>query len=366
MSILIFFIILFLLVLVHEFGHFIVAKKSGIRVDEFGFGFPPRALTLFKKGETIYTLNWLPFGGFVKIYGEDAADVSPTSLDAGRSMIYKKKRVQAAVLVAGVVFNFLLAWLLLSGAFVAGMPASGDFDPNASYSIPPALTLTSVVAGSPAALAGLKTGDVIVAVDADGTQIKQPSIEAFQTAVASHADKAVTVEYKRGTTDGSLAVTPKPDATLGHAAIGVSIDMVGVLKLPFGKAFLQGARLTWTLTAQTAITLAHLIRDSVFGHADFTSLTGPVGLVGAVGDAYAFGFVHLVMLAALISINLGIINLVPFPALDGGRLLFLLIEKIKGSPINPKVAGILNTVGFFLLIALMLVVTYHDIVRLIR
>lgn len=365
MSILLFFIILLVLVLAHEFGHFIVAKRSGIRVDEFGFGFPPKLFGI-KKGETTYSFNLLPFGGFVKIFGENPDEESMHGPDAARSMVRKPKYVQAAVLFAGVAFNFILAWLLISGGFVAGLPTSGAADPSLAYREAPMLTITSVAEDAPAARAGLMTGDRIVAIDSEKGEIGHPDVAAFKTIVAENAGKNILVEYERGGSRGSLVLVPEEGLVDGHAGVGVSLDVIGTVKLPIHKALAKGFVLTSKLTAETAVSLATLLRDAVLGHADLASVTGPVGLVGVVGDAYQFGFVHLLTLTALISINLAIINLFPFPALDGGRLLFLLIEKIKGSPIKPKVANILNAAGFFLLIALMLVVTYQDIVKLVK
>ncbi|HEX7542793.1 MAG TPA: site-2 protease family protein, partial [Patescibacteria group bacterium] len=147
-------------------------------------------------------------------------------------------------------------------------------------------------------------------------------------------------------------------------AIGISMDEIGTAKLPFFTALWQGLRLDWFMTKSTAVGLYTLISEAIRGKGSFASVTGPVGMVGIVGDAYQFGFVYLMSFAALISINLAIINLLPFPALDGGRLFFLLIEKIKGSRINPKVANAMNMIGFYLLIFLMLVITYHDVVKL--
>jgi regulator of sigma E protease len=146
--------------------------------------------------------------------------------------------------------------------------------------------------------------------------------------------------------------------------IGISMDEIGTAKLAFFTALIEGLRLTWSTTKNTANGLYTLISDGIHGKGNLSSVTGPVGMVGIVGDAYRFGFVYLVSFAALISVNLAIINLLPFPALDGGRLFFLLIEKIKGSRMNPKVVNTANMIGFCLLILLMIVITYHDVAHL--
>lgn len=367
MSIIIFVIILLVLVVVHEFGHYIVAKKNGIRVDEFGFGYPPKAYTLFRKWDTDFTLNWLPFGGFVKIYGEDPNDENTHGPDSHRAMVNKPARVQAAVLVAGVVFNVLLAWLLLSVGFMTGLPSTVTDDELGKYVAHPKLTITQVVKNSPASEGGLKPGDVIVDARSESrtlSDFSQEGLISFVSKSSNGEELVFTVERKGETVKEE--VLPREGVVEGKRAIGVSSDLIGTLKLPLYKAFIEGGVQTWHMTKGTATSLFTLVRDAFLGNANIETLSGPVGIVGIVGDAADFGFVYLMSFTALISINLAIINLIPFPALDGGRLLFLLIEKIKGSRISPKVSNTLNTIGFFILIALMLVVTYHDIVKLVK
>ena len=366
MSILIFIIILLVLVVVHEFGHYIVAKKNGIRVDEFGFGYPPRAMKLFRKWDTDFTLNWIPFGGFVKIYGEDPNDENTHGPDSHRAMVNKPARVQAAVLVAGVVFNIILAWILLSVGFMTGLPSTVTNDGMGKYVQNPELTITQVMKESPAAEGGLQLGDVIVGAKTDTrvlSDFTQSGLISFVTTSAEGEEITFTLDRKGETIEES--VVAREGVVEGKRAIGVSSDLVGTLKLPIHQAFIEGTKQTWNMTKGTAVSLAVLVRDAFLGRADVNTLSGPVGIVGIVGDAADFGFVYLMSFTALISINLAIINLIPFPALDGGRLLFLLIEKIKGSRISPRISNTLNTVGFFILIALMLVVTYHDIVKLV-
>ncbi|MDO8565520.1 MAG: site-2 protease family protein [bacterium] len=241
MSIIIFLIILSALIIVHELGHFGVAKYFGIRVDEFGLGYPPRAKKLFSWLGTDFTLNWLPFGGFVKIFGEN-----PTDLETGfpsDSFQYKNRGIQAAVLVAGVVCNFLFAWLIIASGFTAGLPTSNVFE----------------------------------------------------------------------------------------------------------------------LTAMTAHGLGAFLLDAIVGQADLSNVIGPVGLVVLVDDVSKLGLQYLLSFTALISLNLSVINLLPLPALDGGRLLFVIIESITRRPIPAKFFNALNATGFALLILLMILVTVHDV-----
>ena len=359
MTILIFFIILFALVLVHEFGHFIVAKKNGIRVDEFGFGFPPRLFS-FKKGETTYSINALPFGGFVKIFGESPQEGDSVSPDASRSLVAKPKIIQASVLLAGIFFNLLLAWVLLSGAFVSGLPVASEskYFENA---IGKNLVVLSILKNSPAESSGFLSGDKIISISDNKETLTMSSIESFQNFISLHPNQEITLSVNRGGELKDIKVAPRENLVGERAGIGVSIDFVGLAKLPIHKATVAGFVGMWDGFIGTVKAIAGLIFDSFRLKADLSNIAGPVGLVHMVGDAYKFGFSYLLFFTAMISISLAVINLVPFPALDGGRVLFLIIEKIKGSPIKPKIANMVNAIGFLLLIILMLVVTYNDV-----
>lgn len=361
MSILIFIIILLVLVLAHEAGHFFTAKKFGIRVDEFGFGFPPR-LFGFKKGETEYTFNLLPIGGFVKIFGEDPNTENTSGPDAKRSFVNKPKWQQAMVLFAGVFANFLLAWFLFSFGFMSGLPSSvgaGEYELTNVSTI-----VVSVSPDSPASKGGLKSGDKIFSIKNNEFSPSSTSPETIKNLIVASGNKEIEILYTRGKDPTINTAKITPEISDGQPAIGIAMDQIGIAKLSVLQAFSEGMKLTISVTKGTVLGLYTLILDSLKGQGSFASVTGPVGMVGIVGDAYEFGFVYLLSFAALISVNLAIINLIPFPALDGGRLFFLLIEKIKGSPIKPKIANMANMLGFGILILLMLVVTYHDIIKL--
>ena len=374
MNILIFIIILLVLVVSHEFGHFIVAKINKIRVDEFSFGFPPK---LFGKkiGETTYNFNALPLGGYVKIYGQGADDFpgqngeEVTELDQGRSFMHKPRYIRAMVLIAGVVMNFLVAWLLLSIGFMSGLPTSVEAVPKGAIIKNQALTITSVLPNSPAAKSGIKTGDKIISLDTGkDTTLTLPSTlgtESVQTFIKNHNGEQVNVSLVRGKEQMNIIVVPEISKTSDVVMIGISMDMIGTLKLPVYKAVWEGLKLSADVFVATLAGFYNLIHSAIIGKADISALTGPVGIVGVVGDAAKFGFIYLLSFTALISINLAVINLVPFPALDGGQLLFLLIEKIKGSRIKPQIANTVNAIGFGLLMLLMVIITYHDIVKLL-
>lgn len=354
MSIIIFIIILSALIIVHELGHFLVAKRFDIRVDEFGLGFPPRVTKLFTWKGTPFTLNWLPFGGFVKIFGENPADKIEGSLPDNFQS--KNRGIQASVLVAGVTGNFLFAWFLISLGFVAGLPAP------ASISLPvenARTVITTVLPATPAATAGLKSGDVILSLSRGETNsILTP--EAVSLFIAESREP-ITFTVERGEKISTKVVVPEENIVTDRLAVGISMDVIGIVKLPPHKALWHGLKTTSELTLLTGRAIGTFIGQALLGRASLSGVTGPVGIVDMVGDVRELGFTYLLTFTALLSINLTIINLLPLPALDGGRLLFVGIEGVTRRSIPPRIFNVLNTVGFALLILLMLVITIQDI-----
>ncbi len=365
---LLFFIVLGILVFVHELGHFVVAKWAGIRVDEFGLGFPPR---LFGKkiGETIYSLNLIPFGGYVKIFGENADDEpSPDAgpeQDRARNFSRKNRAVQAAVLSAGVCANVIFAWLIISAGFMAGMPTPvGTYGPGDI--INPRLEVTGVTASSPADRAGLRPGDVIAGLSAGGAVTSAtPSPDEVVNFIDSHGTVPITIDVSRGSAHEVFTVIPKQGILAGRPAIGISMDEIGTAQFSFFRAFWEGAKTTGDVLQSIVVGLYGFFVQLFTFQANLSEVSGPVGIANLVGDAAALGFINLVMLTAFISLNLAVINIIPFPALDGGRLLFVVVEAIRRKALPARVTLIANSVGFALLIALMVVVTYKDISRLL-
>lgn len=354
MSIIIFIIILSALIIVHELGHFLIAKRFGIRVDEFGLGFPPRITKLFTWKGTPFTLNWLPFGGFVKIFGENPADkIEDLVTDNFQS---KNRGIQASVLVSGVVGNFLFAWLLISLGFIVGLPAP------ANLSLPVENThtvITTVLPLSPAATAGLKSGDVILSLSRG--EIHSELAPEVASLFLARSAEPVTFLVERGGEISTKVVVPEESIIKDRLAVGISMDVIGIVKLPPYKALWYGLKTTSELTLLTGQAIGTFILEALSGRADLASVTGPVGIIGMVGDVRELGFTYLLTFTALLSINLSIINLLPLPALDGGRLLFIGIEAVTRRSIPPRVFNALNTVGFALLILLMLVITVQDV-----
>ena len=377
MNILIFVIVIVALIVVHEFGHFVAAKLSGMRVDEFGLGYPPRALTIAKIGETEYTLNWLPFGGFVKIFGEDGEargavsrsseqDARPRS---GRAFTDKSRLAQAVVLVAGVTMNLLFAYVLITGALVAGTPRALAPD-EVALAQDTQLMVASVLPGSPAARAGLATGDTILSAEDGHYLFSGVEPAAFTEFVANGGGNVTVALSVRHADGGEETLFARPEIGLvssdpSRPVLGVEVATVGVVPLSFGAAVAEGASLTWGATKLTAVGLYHFFYGVFTLSADLSQVAGPVGIAGVVGNASGQGIGDLLSLMAIISINLALINLIPIPALDGGRLLFVIIESIIRRPIKAGIARAMNAVGFLFLILLMLVVTAHDIFKIV-
>lgn len=350
MSLILFFAVLAVLVLSHEFGHFIAAKKSGIRVDEFGFGFPPRLFGV-KKGETLYSINLIPFGGFVKIHGEEGENKGDSN-----SFSSKPISVRALVIAAGVVFNIALAWFLISLGYMAGMPTSVGTVPQGAEIMGKKVVILEVQENSPAKTAGLQPGDELAGFN---------SVEEAQKFISDNKGKEIGINYQRDEKNFSVKLTPRINPPAGQGAMGIAMDEIGTIKFSWFRSIWEGLKTTYFLLIAVAQSIFYFIYNAVKGAGGWEQVMGPVGIIGVTGTAAKFGFVYLLGFISILSINLAVINILPFPALDGGRLLFLLIEKIKGSPVNPKVSGIIHSIGMALLLILMLAITYRDILKLI-
>ena len=383
MSFLIFLIVLGLLVFVHELGHFLAAKKAGVKVEEFGFGYPPRALKLGSRWGTLFTLNWIPFGGFVKIFGENYEEnlvykkeqkhtvpalghkdkALGTVVFVPSSFTQVSKKWQAAILAAGVTFNIIVAWLILSLGFMIGLPTPIDNDYGVAVENP-TLTVIEAISDSPAEEAGLKSGDKIKSLSfGEGQILSDLNLENTSDFI-NKSQGEILVKIDRGGEIIDFKITPNTKIEDDRKLIGISMDMIGTLSLPIHRAIYEGGKTTFDIAYATIYGIGDLVGKAIKGNPDISQIAGPVGIISLVGDATKLGFVYLLTFTALISINLAIINLLPFPALDGGRIIFVIIESITKRPINPKIAGSLNTVGFALLILLMLIITYRDILRL--
>lgn len=394
-TIIVFILILGLLIFVHEFGHFICARLRGVTVKEFGFGFPPRIFGIqrdkFYKRKfvfgnnkskkaaeqknsehsdkfvdsddfsenTIYSLNWIPLGGFVKIYGEEGEGRGDKA-----SFISKKIWERALILSAGVLMNFLLGAILLSFGYVIGLPAA-ETPENKALLKESAVQITMVSKDSPAEKAGLEMGMKVLAAETlEGEFQEFSEIKDFQDFIAAHKGEKIILRLKYNKEELKKELTPRASHPEDEGPLGVALVKAGILKYPWYKASYYGFKDAVYLIAAVCHGFYLLLKNLILEGALIFDVSGPVGIAKFTGKMVDLGLIYLIQFAALLSINLGVINFIPFPALDGGRILFLIIEKIKGSPVSQKVENYAHAAGFVLLICLMLVITARDIIHL--
>lgn len=319
-----------MVILVHEFGHFAVAKSVGIRVNEFSIGMGPKLLQS-KKGETEYTLRILPIGGYVKMEGEDETSNDPRSF----SNVSAISRI--AVVAAGAIMNFILAILILSiVSFGVGMPTN---------------TVDRTIADSPAEKAGIQAGDIIQSINGKRINSWNSIVSSIN---ASNSTKEMEVVVRRDGEDLSFNLIPTEDD--GRIVIG--IGPTSVQSIP--TAIRGGFEKTWMFLKLMFDFVGMIFK----GQVSTKDLSGPVGVIQEVGAQAKLGVYSLLNILGFISINLGFFNLLPIPALDGSRIVFLTLELIRGKPIDPDKEGFIHLIGFVLLISLMLVVTFRDILKL--
>lgn len=382
---LVFLLILSALVLIHEAGHYFVAKKFGIKVEEFGFGFPPR-LWGKKIGETIYSINWLPIGGFVKLYGEDDAGggrIAPSKKDEPKEKKDDKRAFysrpigqRAAVVLAGVVMNTLLAVVIyyafmIVGGFKTELPLIGQhtfFMVNQQTHTE--IVVSEVVKGSPAAEAGITPFSKMVALNGQ----KVTTIDAFIKTIKENSGKPIVLEWQNVQTQqkSKATLTPRVNPPKGQGAIGVAFYPVDTVELsydtPMQKA-LSGIVHPANLMAYNFSVLNTLVGVSVKEKnvAPLSQgVSGPVGIYSLVGTIIDIPdakerVLQILNLAGLLSISLAFFNVLPIPGLDGGRLFFILIEAITRKKVNPKIEGYAHMIGIIILLGLIILVTFKDI-----
>ncbi|RJQ41361.1 MAG: RIP metalloprotease RseP [Dehalococcoidia bacterium] len=342
LTILVFLFILIVLVLAHELGHFATAKLSGVKVEEFGIGFPPR-LVAFKRGETVYSLNAVPLGGFTKMAGEE--DPSHP-----RSLASQKRPTRILILCAGSLMNLILPFLLFTIALM--VPHEVPFGE---------VVVTGVSPDSPAAQAGLAEGDVFLSIN--GRPINN-TVDLSRN-VALNLGQEVTFEIKKadGTT-GTAKLVPRWQPPPEQGAMGVGISMPEVTWVRQSEPFWQAIPDGFTTSVETFVLYKNEILKWFIG-ASAPAVVGPVGIAQMTGEVIQGGLSPLLQFAAFLSLSLGIINLFPLPALDGGRIAFVVLEWLRrGKRIDPKKEGLVHLIGFILLIAVILLVTYNDIIRI--
>jgi regulator of sigma E protease len=420
-TLIVFIITLGILIFVHELGHFVVARRNGIKVDEFGFGFPPRFFGIqcltgkkkivlsrkekinveisdekrgsvetiretavdkveevdeyvpvkkwrFIRGKrdteeewenkdnlkegTIYSINWIPIGGFVKIKGEDGASKKDPDSFASKSAWQRIK-----VLLAGVAMNFVLAWLLFSAVLMMGAPKEvSEGTPGSKVQI------IQVIKDSPAAAMGMKEGDEILEVCASVAQRceKISAVTQFQKVVSDNKGQKIILKIKRGESAIQLEGIPRLSPPEGQGPLGVSPAQTAIVRSSFFQAFYQGLVMIFNFL----VLFFNFIKDLLMGKSTGMEISGPVKIYSYTGQVAQLGLIYVMNFIAILSLNLGIVNAFPIPALDGGRVLFILISKIKKKPLAEETEHAVNTIGFVLLMTLMAFVTLRDVVSL--
>jgi regulator of sigma E protease len=357
-TLLVFLLVISVLVFVHEAGHFFAAKRAGMRVEEFGFGFPP-TLWSFKKGGTTYSINLIPFGGFVKIFGEEGEH---RGTEGSFSHASAWKRV--AVVVAGVFMNFVLAVVLLMVSNFAGLRV-GLFDADTmARATDQRLQILQVLPGSPAQTGGLETLDQIIGFRApDGTIQRMRTPEVVQQYAFAHAGQPVTMVIRHGSLQRDVPLTLRALAGPTQGPIGISLALTGVIRYSWYESIWRGIADAWQLFIATILgywgIIASLFRTGSLG----ADISGPIGIAALTGQAARVGFTYLIQFVAMISVNLAVLNILPFPALDGGRVALIIAERIRRRPLGETVERTINTIGFALLLALMVAVTIKDVVK---
>ena len=349
-SILIFFIVLSLLVLVHELGHFLTAKKVGIKVEEFGFGYPPRIWSK-KIGETIYSLNWIPFGGFVRLLGQESSNKEKYSAkEIKRTFFYQNKLKRSFVLLAGVFGNFLLAVFCFTFIYSKlGIPKKLNY-----------IKIIEVVSNSPAEKAGLQKGEQII----KAANKEVTSVEEFINVINKNKGKKIILEDNKGKI---FTVVPRENPPQGEGSLGVAINDIEMVFYPwwqmpflgvwqgFKEAFLWGGMIIQGL----AVTVQQLFKGVS------PQMAGPVGIFQMTSNAAKQGFLDLVQFIGVLSVNLAILNLLPIPALDGAHLIFVFVGDWLGEK-KEKVENVLNIAGMVFLISIMVLVTISDVLKIFK
>ncbi len=368
LSVLVALVVLSFLVLIHEFGHFMVAKKQGLLVEEFGIGLPPRLIGK-KIGETIYSINALPLGGFVRIFGEEGKS------DESVENEYKSKKLEKRafyaqkpwrrmlVLIAGIFMNFLLGFLIVWALFAKGtVMLLGDA--NRQYAHDIAVTVTGVQSGSPAEASGFKQGDAIEYMKAQGYDLYPKRIEDVQGFTKQFAGSDVTFQVKRDGQTVTLDATPRQNPPQGQGSLGIELGELGTIQYPFFQAGWQALVVSSDMSVQIFKLAGSSLAGIVF-HGNLGAVSGPVGIVKYTSSAMQMGLDSFLSFIALISLNLAVFNFLPLPALDGGRIAFVLWEWITRKPVPQKYENWVHTIGMGLLILLLLLVTVGDIRKML-
>jgi len=345
-------------------GHFLLARRFGVKVEEFGLGYPPRIFS-FKKNEVVYSINSIPFGGFVKIVEHNGPDSFSSKSLSKRSLI----------LLAGVINNILIAFLLFTILFSIGMPTFA-LPKTYKQDVPSMITIREIEKDSPAFLAGLESGDIILGIEhlddyfeqsekqgserSEGSYYEVEGIEDVQNRTKEFHGQEIQLIIKRGVETMQIGIIPRESPPEGKGYLGVILTDDGILKYSLFEAPWQAIRFMGFITQETFTGLGRVFVN-LFKHGNIEELTGPVGIMAITTRGFQWGWKYGLYILGLISYAFAIFNLFPIPAVDGGRILFLIIEKIRRRPIAQRTEIIVNNICFSLLIVLLFIVTIKDI-----
>ncbi|MFH0857338.1 MAG: RIP metalloprotease RseP [Candidatus Magasanikbacteria bacterium] len=387
-TLIVFILVLGLLVFVHEFGHFIAARKTGMKVHEFALGFPPYIIGFYKDPKTkkivwvprdkakrdllsagggkenvleypatLYALNLLPLGGYVKIKGENGEDENEPD-----SFGYQKTWKKIIALVAGVSMNFLLAGVLLGIGFCIGLPmdVSQGLEKNAILVSEPSVSVQQVQADSSADKAGLKMADNLLQIDT----VQLENTQMLVDYVAQNPTKEMHLVYQRGEQMLETNITPTLLENEETPRLGVMLAEAAIVRYPWYISIYKGFVAAGIMTLQIFVGFYDLLKNIIIGQGLVYDVSGPVGIATLVGDSYRLGISYLINVTAMISLSLAVINILPIPALDGGRVVFVIIEKFTKKKLPLKYEQIAHTIGFVALMLLIVVVTVKDVLKL--
>ena len=359
MTILIFILTLSILVLVHEFGHFLMAKKMGVKVEEFGIGLPPRLFGI-KKGETLYSVNLLPIGGFVKLYGEeydelDGRGKARLAHNMNRTFVNKKPWQKTLIVLGGVIGNFLLGWFIFSYLVTQGIPVPTN-----------KVIVETVTKNSPAAIVGLQEKDLIKKIIFENNTINLTSTNTLIEETKKSSGKKIKLLVERNQKELTVNLIPRINPPKGEGPLGISVTSYIEKKYPWYTAPFYGLIEAFSISSKIASELGKMLYNLVTFHKQNVDVAGPIGIANLAGQAIKFGRNAFLEFLALLSLNLAIINILPFPALDGGRLVFVLYEGLTKKKPNKNFEKYTNLIGFVVLLSLAALITVNDVIKLFR
>lgn len=360
LTIIIAFLSLLFLIVSHELGHFLTAKKFGIKVEEFGIGYPPRIWGK-KFGETLYSINWLPFGAFVKIYGHEQRVP-----DDPRSFSSKPIWQRMLVILGGVISFWIIAIILMSIVMGLGVPTVINDDKTGSL-VDPKVQIISISANSPANSAGLKVGDTILkAKTNDSESMLISKVWEIQDFINENRGKNIILTIKRGSDIFDISVMPRLSPPPNEGALGVALVRTALVSYPWYQAPIKGVSATWNLTVLTVDGWVSVLSNLFSGKGvpAGVEVRGIIGIFDLFIQAGGLGISYFLQFIAIISVSLALVNVLPIPALDGGWFVLLVVEAIRKKPLDEKIEQGISSFFFLLLIVLMIIITIKDITRI--